>query len=72
MSKIKVINTSIEGLVIIEPTVFGDSRGYFMETFAKKKEKIKQINTCMENTLRDYKKVADIEFITPTLYNMDK
>lgn len=40
-SKIKVINTSIEGLVIIEPAVFGDSRGCFMETFAKKKEKIK-------------------------------
>lgn len=33
MSKIKVTNTSIEGLVIIEPTVFGDSRGYFMETY---------------------------------------
>ncbi|MBQ8932262.1 MAG: dTDP-4-dehydrorhamnose 3,5-epimerase family protein [Ruminiclostridium sp.] len=39
MSKIKVINTSIEGLVIIEPTVFRDSRGYFMETFAKKRKK---------------------------------
>lgn len=26
----------IEGLVIIEPTVFGDERGYFMETYTKK------------------------------------
>ena len=25
--------TGIEGLYIIEPTVFGDSRGYFMETY---------------------------------------
>ncbi|MBQ2799659.1 MAG: dTDP-4-dehydrorhamnose 3,5-epimerase [Ruminiclostridium sp.] len=33
MNKINIINTSIEGLVIIEPTVFGDSRGYFMETY---------------------------------------
>jgi dTDP-4-dehydrorhamnose 3,5-epimerase len=27
------IKTSIEGLVIIEPKVFGDSRGYFFESF---------------------------------------
>ncbi|MHB1314631.1 MAG: dTDP-4-dehydrorhamnose 3,5-epimerase [Christensenellales bacterium] len=33
MSNIKVINTSIEGLVVIEPKVFGDDRGYFMETY---------------------------------------
>lgn len=25
--------TPIEGLVVIEPTVYGDDRGYFMETF---------------------------------------
>lgn len=41
-------------------------------SFAKKKDEIKQINTCIENTLRDYKKVVDIEFITPTIYNTDK
>ena len=29
----KIINTSISDLKIIEPTVFGDSRGFFMETF---------------------------------------
>ena len=29
------INTNIEGLIIIEPNVFGDSRGYFFETFQK-------------------------------------
>jgi dTDP-4-dehydrorhamnose 3,5-epimerase len=33
MADIKVIETDIEGLVIIEPQVFGDSRGYFMETY---------------------------------------
>lgn len=27
--------TNIDGLVIIEPKVFGDARGYFMETFQK-------------------------------------
>jgi len=29
----KVIPTKIEGLVIIEPKVFGDERGFFVETF---------------------------------------
>ena len=29
----KVIETSIRGCVIIEPTVFGDERGFFLETF---------------------------------------
>jgi len=36
MSKFKKIETGIEGLYIIEPTVFGDSRGFFMETWNKK------------------------------------
>ncbi len=33
MADIKVIKTSIEGLLIIEPRVFGDARGYFLETY---------------------------------------
>lgn len=33
MAKIKVIDTLIEGLKVIEPSVFGDSRGFFMETY---------------------------------------
>ena len=36
MKKIKRTDTSIEGVCIIEPTVFGDNRGYFMETYSKK------------------------------------
>lgn len=35
MGKFKRIDTSIEGVCIIEPTVFGDNRGYFMETYSK-------------------------------------
>lgn len=31
-----VIKTEIEGAVIIEPKVFGDSRGYFFESFSQK------------------------------------
>lgn len=33
MSKIKIETCEIEGLCIIEPAVFGDERGYFMETY---------------------------------------
>lgn len=33
MSKIKVTPCEIEGLYVIEPKVFPDSRGYFMETY---------------------------------------
>lgn len=35
MGKFKKIDTSIDGVYIIEPTVFGDERGYFMETYSK-------------------------------------
>ena len=31
-----VIKTSIEGLYIIEPKVFGDNRGYFFESFSQR------------------------------------
>ena len=33
MGQIKVTKAPIEGLYIIEPTVHGDERGYFMETY---------------------------------------
>jgi len=33
MAAINVIETKINDLVIIEPTIFGDERGYFLETY---------------------------------------
>ncbi len=33
----KAIQTELPGVVIIEPDVFGDHRGWFMETWSKKK-----------------------------------
>ncbi len=33
MSKFNFIRTDIDGMYIIEPTVYGDNRGYFMETY---------------------------------------
>ena len=35
MTKFTKTATSIDGVYIIEPTVFGDERGYFMETYSK-------------------------------------
>lgn len=35
MNKFKLVKTPIDGLVVIEPTVYGDERGYFMETYNK-------------------------------------
>lgn len=35
MGKIKITETGIEGLLVIEPKVFPDSRGYFFESYNK-------------------------------------
>ena len=39
MGKLNFKETEIEGVYIIEPTVFGDNRGYFMETYNYKEFK---------------------------------
>ena len=39
MGKFNFIKTPIEGLYIIEPTIFADDRGYFMETYNYKEFK---------------------------------
>lgn len=36
MGKFKFIETKLKDVYIIEPTVFGDNRGYFMETYSKR------------------------------------
>lgn len=41
MQNMKIIETNLEGVLIVEPTIFGDHRGWFMETYNK--EKIKQL-----------------------------
>ena len=33
----KVIETDIKGILIIEPAVFEDPRGYFMETYQRQR-----------------------------------
>ena len=44
MSKFKRIETGIEELCIIEPTVFGDNRGFFLESYSKKE--FEEIGIC--------------------------
>jgi dTDP-4-dehydrorhamnose 3,5-epimerase len=36
MGKFKFMETSLKGVYIVKPTVFGDERGYFMETYHEK------------------------------------
>lgn len=36
MGKFTKVETGIENLIVIEPTVFGDNRGFFMESYSKK------------------------------------
>ena len=36
MTKFKRVETGIKDLIVIEPTVFGDNRGFFMESYSKK------------------------------------
>lgn len=47
----KVTKTNIDGVVIIEPQVFEDSRGYFYESFNEKefKEKVADIDFVQDN-----------------------
>lgn len=47
----EVIKTDIEGVVIIEPRIFTDSRGYFFESYSKKEfdEKVRPVNFVQDN-----------------------
>ena len=36
LSQIKTFHTNIDGLVVVEPTVHGDQRGYFCETYNRR------------------------------------
>ncbi len=36
MGKLKVIETPIKGLLIIEPTVYADKRGFFLESYSRR------------------------------------
>lgn len=47
----EVINTGIEGVVIIEPRIFRDTRGYFFESYSKREfdEKVRPVDFVQDN-----------------------
>lgn len=47
----EVIKTDIDGVVIIKPRIFTDSRGYFFESYSKKEfdEKVRPIDFVQDN-----------------------
>lgn len=47
----EVIKTSIEGVVIIEPKVFGDHRGYFFESFSERdfNQQVREVKFVQDN-----------------------
>ena len=51
MIEMEVIKTGIEGVVIIEPRIFKDSRGYFFESYSKREfdEKVRPIDFVQDN-----------------------
>lgn len=47
----EVIKTNIDGIVIIEPHIFKDERGYFFESFSQREfnEKVRPITFVQDN-----------------------
>ena len=47
----EVIKTAIDGVLILEPTVFEDARGYFFESFSQREfeQKVRKINFVQDN-----------------------
>lgn len=67
-NKMNVIKTSIEGVVIIEPNVFKDARGYFFESYSQREfeEKVRKINFVQDNeSMSSYGVMRGLHFQRP-------
>lgn len=63
-----VIKTAIDGVVIIEPKVFKDVRGYFLESFSQREfeEKVRKINFVQDNeSMSSYGVMRGLHFQAP-------
>ena len=63
-----VIKTDIPGLVIVEPRVFGDNRGYFFESFSERrfKEEVADVDFVQDNESKScYGVVRGLHFQKP-------
>ena len=64
----EVIKTAIEGLIIIEPKVFKDVRGYFFESFSQREfeQKVCPINFVQDNeSMSSYGVMRGLHFQRP-------
>lgn len=64
----EIIKTAIEGVVIIEPKVFGDNRGSFFESFSQREfeAKVRKINFVQDNeSMSSYGVVRGLHFQRP-------
>ena len=64
----EVIKTAIDGVVIIEPKVFKDQRGYFFESFSQREfeAKVREINFVQDNeSMSSYGVMRGLHFQRP-------
>ncbi|MCF0203261.1 MAG: dTDP-4-dehydrorhamnose 3,5-epimerase [Bacteroidaceae bacterium] len=64
----EIIKTEIEGVVIIEPRVFNDARGYFFESFSQREfdEKVKPVRFVQDNeSMSSYGVMRGLHFQRP-------
>jgi dTDP-4-dehydrorhamnose 3,5-epimerase len=64
----EVVKTELEGVVIIEPRVFEDARGYFFESFSQKEfeQKVAKVNFVQDNESKSsYGVVRGLHFQRP-------
>lgn len=64
----EIINTAIDGVVIIEPRVFKDTRGYFFESFSQREfeEKVRKIKFVQDNeSMSSYGVMRGLHFQRP-------
>lgn len=64
----EVIKTALEGVVIIEPRVFKDARGYFFESFSQREfdEKVRPIQFVQDNeSMSSYGVMRGLHFQRP-------
>lgn len=64
----EIIKTAIEGVLIIEPKVFKDNRGYFFESYSQREfeEKVRKINFVQDNeSMSSYGVMRGLHFQYP-------
>lgn len=64
----EVIKTDIEGVVIIEPRIFKDTRGYFFESYSQRafEEKVGKVDFCQDNeSMSSYGVMRGLHFQRP-------